>query len=266
VFDLDAYLDRIGLKGDQSLEALHRAHVCSIPFENLDPYRGAGVSLAPAMLERKLVAARRGGYCFEHNVLLMAALEALGLEVEPMLGRVRLGVPPERTNPLTHMLLRVRYGGEVWHADVGFGRGTLLEPIPFGPGGPYEQSGWRFRVVDEDEQLVLQTEEHDQWADVYSFVPRPVPPVDIELGNWFTSTHPTSRFLTGLIVAGVRPDGSRVSLSDWGDELALVSRTPSETTFKPVERVEIPGLLASAFGLSGWAVDGAGRIVPASGE
>ncbi len=113
---------------------------------------------------------------------------------------------------------------------------------------------------------MLQTEEHDEWADVYSFVPRPVPAVDIELGNWFTSTHPSSRFLTGLIVACVRPDGSRVSLSDWGDELALVERTPSSTAFTAVRAVGRSGLLASVFGLSGWAVDALGRIVPAGGE
>jgi N-hydroxyarylamine O-acetyltransferase len=82
VFDLDRYLERIGLRGRPTLAEVHRAHVISIPFENLDPYRGVPVSLALEDLARKLVDERRGGYCFEHNVLLKAALEALGMEVE----------------------------------------------------------------------------------------------------------------------------------------------------------------------------------------
>src|SRR4051794_28531075 len=67
VFDLDRYLERIGLSGRPSIAEVHRAHVTSIPFENLDPYRGAVVSLALDDLARKLVDERRGGYCFEHN-------------------------------------------------------------------------------------------------------------------------------------------------------------------------------------------------------
>ena len=76
MLDLDAYLARIGLSGQPALAEVHRAHVTSIPFENLDPRRGIPVSLAPENLERKLVDARRGGYCFEQNLLLATALEA----------------------------------------------------------------------------------------------------------------------------------------------------------------------------------------------
>ncbi|MBV8953996.1 MAG: arylamine N-acetyltransferase, partial [Solirubrobacterales bacterium] len=37
MLDLDAYLARIGLRTDPELAEVHRAHVTSIPFENLDP-------------------------------------------------------------------------------------------------------------------------------------------------------------------------------------------------------------------------------------
>src|SRR3954469_2241334 len=121
MFDLQAYLARIGLSGRPSLAEVHRAHVTSIPFENLDPYCGTPVSLAIEDLERKLVGNRRGGYCFEQNLLLKAALEALGAEVDMFLARVRLGAPPGTTRPRTHLVLRVNVDGANWHADVGFG-------------------------------------------------------------------------------------------------------------------------------------------------
>src|SRR5579884_1797923 len=152
MLDFDAYLERIRLSGGaaSTKQKIHRAHATSIPFENLDSHQGIPVSLDQQDLERKLVAERRGGYCFEHNLLLGSALEHLGLQVEPMLARVRRGGAPRESRPTGHLVLRVTDGdGKQWHADVGFGLGTLLEPIPFGPqpDAVHAQSGWHYRVV-----------------------------------------------------------------------------------------------------------------------
>lgn len=248
MLDLEAYLTRIGLSGRPALAEVHRAHVTSIPFENLDPRRGIPVSLEPEDLERKLVRERRGGYCFEQNLLLKAGLEALGARVEPLLARVRVGAAPGSSRPRTHLVLRVRGEGGDWHADAGFGHGTLLEPIPFGPGAPHEQSGWRFRVVEDGPELVLQTAQDGDWIDLYGFVPEPVPFIDIETSNWFTSTHPRSPFVTGLIVSAQRPDGTRVSLSDW-QGLALTEETPAGGSTRPVRPDEVGELIEGQFGL-----------------
>ncbi|MGB8880040.1 MAG: arylamine N-acetyltransferase [Solirubrobacteraceae bacterium] len=253
MLDLEAYLARIGLGSppeQPGLAELHRAHVVAIPFENLDPRRGVPVSLEPDDLEDKLVRRRRGGYCFEQNLLLKAALDAQGAEVDLFLARVRLGRPAGTPRPRTHLVLRVRADGRDWHADVGFGRGTLLEPIPFGTGGPYEQSGWRYRVIQDGPELVLQTGQDAEWVDLYGFVPDPVPFIDVETSNWFTSTHPRSPFVTGLIVADQRPDGTRLTLSDW-EGLSLTEETPAGASVRPVEAGEVDELIAGRFGLDG---------------
>jgi N-hydroxyarylamine O-acetyltransferase len=250
VFDLRAYLRRISLQGTPSLAELHRAHVTSILFENLDPLVGIPVSLRPDAIAAKIVDGGRGGYCFEHNLLLMAALETLGARVEPMLARVRNGQPATTISPLTHLVLRVEHGGAVWHADVGFGAGTLLEPIPFGPGGPYEQEGWSYRVVSEDGGLlVLQTLGEEGWRDLYAFRPEPAPAIDIEVNNWFTCTHPDSRFVTRLLVTEHGCDGSRTTLSDFSGEMLLSVQTPTGSKREPVAREDVPELLAQRFGL-----------------
>jgi N-hydroxyarylamine O-acetyltransferase len=260
MFDLDAYLGRVGLSARPSFTELHRAHVASIPFENLDPQSGVPVSLEVDDLQRKLVAERRGGYCFEQNLLLKAALEAMGAKVDLMLARVRLGAPPGTIRPRTHLVLRVHTEGASWHADVGFGTGTLMEPLPFGPGEVHEQSGWRFRIVKDGQELVLQGASRTEWSDLYGLVPQPVPPVDLETSNWFTSTHPRSPFVTSLLVSTQRQDGTRISLSD-RSELALTEQTPAGSTVMPIERSDIPRLLAERFGLTGFALNGEGRIV-----
>ena len=251
MLDLEAYLARIGLSGRPGLAELHRAHVTSIPFENLDPRRGIPVSLAAEDLEGKLIRARRGGYCFEQNLLLKAGFEAMGARVEPMLGRVRVGAGRDGPRPRTHLVLRVQADGADWHADAGFGHGTLLEPIPFGPGGPYEQSGWQFRVVEDGAELVLQAAQDGEWLDLYGFVPDPVPFVDIETSNWFTATHPRSPFVTGLIVSAQRPDGLRVTLSDWHG-LSLREETPAGGSTRPVDPDEVRELIETRFGLRGF--------------
>jgi N-hydroxyarylamine O-acetyltransferase len=249
VFDLDRYLSRIGLEGRPGLADLHRAHVSRILFENLDPLVGIPVSLDADAIARKLVDGDRGGYCFEQNLLFKRALEELGATVEPMLARVRNGQPPSSVGPLTHLLLRVEYEGAIWHADVGFGQGTLLEPIPFGPGGPYRQSDWSWRVIDEDALLVLQTETADGWRDLYAFRPEPAPQIDIEVSNWFTCTHPESRFVRRLLVTEHAPDGTRTTLSDFSGEMVMTVQTPSGGKRDTVARETVPELLQRRFGL-----------------
>src|SRR5215471_8279450 len=90
---LDRYLARIGHGGKiapdlATLASLHAAHVDAIPFESFDPLLGRPVPLDLASLQAKLVDSRRGGYCFEQNLLFKAALEAIGFKVTGLTGRV----------------------------------------------------------------------------------------------------------------------------------------------------------------------------------
>lgn len=266
MLDLGAYLARIGLDPARppSWRALHRAHVLAIPFENLDAHGGRPVSLDQADLEDKLVHRRRGGYCFEHNLLLGAALRRLGLEVEAMLGRSRSGTPPPGGRPATHVVLRVTDdSGRRWHADAGFGPGTLLEPIPFGPGGVHEQDGWRYRVVGDGDELVLQVAGSSGFADLYGFVPRAVPRVDLEVGNWWVCTSPRSAFVSGLVVGVSHADGAREVLSDWSGSLRRIVRTPAGSTETAEAPAGLPTLLAERFGLPGFVLGAEGRILAA---
>jgi N-hydroxyarylamine O-acetyltransferase len=77
--DLGAYFARIEYTGTRypsitTLRALQARHPVAIPFANLDVLRGTGVRLDPASVEQKLVGDRRGGYCFEHNLLFATVL------------------------------------------------------------------------------------------------------------------------------------------------------------------------------------------------
>jgi N-hydroxyarylamine O-acetyltransferase len=268
LLSLDTYLDRIGLAPTQGsarrpgLAEIHRAHATSVPFENFDPYSGSPVSLDLGHLESKIVGRRRGGYCFEHNLLLGAALESIGATVEPMLARVRLAPEGEGGRPLDHLTLRVTDEAGVWLADVGFGGGGLLDPVPFELGTETDQSGWRYRLMEDGREWVLQVFQDGDWTEMFSFVPEPVPRVDIEVSNWYTATHPTSSFVNG-IMAGLRSVGCCLTfmMFDVTEPLLIERPVGGASSITPVALDEVPSLLAERFALAGVIRSADGRFV-----
>lgn len=244
--DLDAYLRRVGLEARPApdlagLRALHLAHATTIPFENLDIQMGLPIRLDLASLQAKLVRGRRGGYCFEHNTLFLAVLRAMGFDAIPCEARVRLGAM--EVLPRTHMLLLVRLEGVSWLCDVGFGGEGLLHPVPM-DGEAHGQFLNTYRVSEEGGLRVLQSHHHGAWEDLYAFVPEPRFPIDFEMANHYTSTHPQSRFLKTLTAQLPGPGVRRI----------LRNRAYAELRGDQAEGREVaPGelipLLREAFGI-----------------
>jgi N-hydroxyarylamine O-acetyltransferase len=77
------------------LRAIHQKHPDAIVFENIDVLLGKAISLDPADVDAKLIAAGRGGYCYEQNGLFKRVLTALGFEVTGLMARV-LWMAPDR--------------------------------------------------------------------------------------------------------------------------------------------------------------------------
>jgi N-hydroxyarylamine O-acetyltransferase len=207
--DLAAYLRRIefagALRPDRAtLGALHLAHATHIPFENLDILLGRPLRLDLDSLQEKLVRGARGGYCFEHNLLFAAALEAAGFRVTQLAGRVRYRT--RRVLPRTHMLLLVAADGATWIADVGFGVWGLLLPLPLASGPETPQFRWSFRAVEETGLWTVQSQQEGAWTDLYAFTLEPQQLIDFEMASYYVSTHPESRFTQTLIAQSIAPD------------------------------------------------------------
>jgi N-hydroxyarylamine O-acetyltransferase len=218
-FDLDAYLERIGYTGArrptlETLQAIHLRHTRTIPFENLNPLLGWPVHLDARSLQQKLIADRRGGYCYEHNLLLMHALRAMGFDVSGLAARVLWNVPEEVVRPRTHMLLLVDLDDRAYIADVGFGGMTLTGALRLEPeieqSTPHEpfrlmRAGDGFRLEARIGPMISHT-----WRALYRFDLQEQVLGDYEMANWYLSHHPESHFVTGLIAA--RPDVDRRSV------------------------------------------------------
>jgi N-hydroxyarylamine O-acetyltransferase len=246
--DLDAYWKRIGYVGEVTaatgvLEQIHFAHATQVPFENLDILLGRPIRLDLDSLQRKIVQGRRGGYCFEQNTLFAAVLEEVGFPVTRLLARVRLG----RTGVTarTHMVLEVQAGGRAWLADVGFGSGGVLRPVPLEAGPVWQHGAWTFRLAQEPGLWVLQSLRGGIWQDVYAFTQEPQFPIDFEMANHFTSTYPESPFVRNLHVQRTTPEVGYVLR---GRELS-VARDGQESTRTLADEEELLRVLADPFGL-----------------
>lgn len=200
-WELAAYCARLGVREPlaptlESLTALHRAHCAAIPFENLDILLDRPIRLDLPSLFEKLVAARRGGYCFEQNTLFRAVLERLGFDVVALAARVRVGSSEVRAR--THMLLRVGLPEGAFLADVGFGADGPVHPIPFATDTETWLGGTGHRLHREGEQWVLEGNTGAAWSDLYALTLEPAYDADFEMGNHYTSTHPRSPFVLNL--------------------------------------------------------------------
>lgn len=202
--DLDAYFARISYTGPRApdlatLTALHRAHVRAIPFEYFDIHLGRGIRIDLPSIEQKLVRDRRGGYCFEQNTLFAAVLRSLGFSVAPLVARVRWQLPDDQPTPLTHMLLRIATpDAGPCLADVGFGSMSLVEPLRFVVDREQPAGLEPRRIVARGNLFAQQAKLGDIWNDVYLFSGDEAPAIDFEVGNWYTSTFPQSRFRQNL--------------------------------------------------------------------
>ena len=224
MFDLAAYLERIRLPAPPTLDAaglvrLQHAHRLAIPFETLDIRLGRPIAIDGDSVFAKLVVARRGGFCFEHNRLFLDALAALGFMARPLLARVWLGV--EETPPLTHTLSLVTLGGEAWIADPGFGA-SYAPPMPLVDGAAASApDGARFRLsregVSGDAGWMLWRDGDPAttdgrgsgagWQRQYGFTLAEVAEADLAMGAHWSATAPASRFVRHVVVSLVLPHG-----------------------------------------------------------
>jgi N-hydroxyarylamine O-acetyltransferase len=261
VLDLDSYLKRIGYSGPrtatlETLRALQLKHPLAIPFENLDTLTGRPVKLDLRSLEDKLVHSRRGGYCFEQNLLLKHVLVSLGFDATALAARVVWERPAE-TRARTHMVLLVALGGRRYICDVGFGGLTATAPLELAPDVEQATPHETFRVVPISSEFGVEARVRGEWKRLYRFDLQEQLQVDIELLNHYVMSHAESPMRSRLIAARVADD-RRFGL---GSGIFSVHHLHGATEQRRIDDVdELKRILDSTFGIdvpSGRDVDAA---------
>jgi N-hydroxyarylamine O-acetyltransferase len=213
--DVEQYLRRIEYDGPRQpssavLRGLHRQHLFTVPFENLDIALQTPLRLDPASLYDKIVRRRRGGYCYELNGLFCELLIALGFQVQMLSARVRRddgGFGPE----FDHMLLRVDLE-EPWLVDVGFGD-SFVDPIVFRAGGADQVHGHRYLVLPFADEWQLLRQDDKGETPLYMFRDRPRQLGEYEEMSTFQQTSPESGFTKRWICSKATHDG-RITLAN----------------------------------------------------
>jgi N-hydroxyarylamine O-acetyltransferase len=211
-----SYLARIAYSGPtaataENLRALHRAHLLSVPFENLDISLGRKIIADESAILTKIIDLRRGGFCYELNGAFAALLRALGFPVTLLSARVAResgGEGPE----FDHLTLRVDLK-EAWLADVGFGD-SFLEPLRLEPGIEQVDPAGRFRLTEHGSRWYLQKSEPDgSWKQQYSFSLQPRRLEEFAAMCHFHQTSSESSFTQKRICSRATSTG-RITLSE----------------------------------------------------
>ncbi|MCI9135540.1 MAG: arylamine N-acetyltransferase [Lachnospiraceae bacterium] len=244
-----AYLDRMGFSGqvtldEDCLERLIRAHLEHVPFENLD---GFDFKLVPEISEEalleKVVHQRRGGYCFELNMLFGHLLGAVGFSWYPVAARVVFNKPS--LPPTAHMGLVVKLGEKRSFVDVGYGGPGPKGLLPLEPGvWQVNKEEFQVRQIEEGD-FCIDRQQEGEWKSLLQFQDLPVREVDFQLLNFYCAKCPQILFTQKRIINLCTPDGSK-ALTD--KELTI--RTKEGVTRRTCEsREELETALREEFGI-----------------
>lgn len=249
--DLDGWLERIGYSAplEPTLDVLRevvKCYMAAIPFEAIDVLLGRGIDLAPAAIDRKLLAGHRGGYCFEHASLMRRALQAIGFPVEQHLARVRVRTGLEGPAPRpTHASLKVEAADRRWLVDVGFGGFVPNAPLIWQRDKCQHTAYGDFRLTATRDGRLLESLHRERWWPLYEILDFNWQTADFEVANHYTATHPESNFRRNLMVAltGVN---ERTTLAGNRFKRVAVDGSHEEHT---LDAAELADVLASEFGL-----------------
>jgi N-hydroxyarylamine O-acetyltransferase len=216
--NVPAYLNRIAYKGlltpnEETLFSLHRSHMFTVPFENLDIGLGRKIVCDENRFLHKIVDQRRGGFCYEMNGAFAALLRALGFQVTLLSARVSRDDGSDGPE-FDHLTLRVDLE-QPWLADVGFGD-SFVEPLRWQPGLEQEQFGRRFRLVSEDGRLRYEANLDGSWKNQYTFTLQPRQLSEFAGMCRYHQTSPDSPFTHKRVCSLATPEG-RITVS--GDKL-----------------------------------------------
>jgi N-hydroxyarylamine O-acetyltransferase len=253
--NLQAYFDRIGyteagtenvskIKTDtERLFRVHKRHMLAIPFENLDVYNNKTVSVTPEAVFDKLVINKRGGYCFEMNCLLAAALKEMGFKVYGVLARGAMG--PGGFGPHLHRMNIAEADGKRYVCDVGFGGDCFIEPLLFQPGLEQRVHGCTYRIVKSESVMYsVQILKDGLYTDMLGFDDIPALESDFGVSNFYTNFHPESGF-RHFVMINLFTENGRYSM--FNEQLTV--RDGEETTRTLLSGEELPAALENYFGI-----------------
>ena len=247
------YLERIHyappVKPDvETLRGLQRAHLQTVPFENLNIGLKRPIKIDEASLWEKLINQKRGGFCYELNGLFAWLLKQLGFEVTYLNARDYHEEDDTFGIDFDHLVLMVRIPDQPtrWLVDVGWGD-TFTQPLDIDNVDWQEQGLRAYRLESfRDGHQLWQREYGDKLEQQYYFDLTPHEfPAEYEAACHYHQTAPQSIFTRNRIISCLTENG-RVSL----DNNCLIVTTHGQREVTPIANdSEYKILLKEYFGV-----------------
>ncbi len=221
--DIERCLQRLDYGGPRdpslrTLRSLQRAFLLHVPFENLDILLGREIVLSSQAVFEKIVDRKRGGVCYELNILFFNLLTALGFEVDYVSARMvkKAGIGPE----FDHMVLIAKLEYD-YLVDAGHGH-FCREPLRIDGESTSSAEGHEYRVGRcENDYALYSRHMNAPWSPRFIFSRSPRRWSEFESMNHFHQTSPGSPFTRRRLVALATDDGH---LSAIDRSLIIMSR------------------------------------------
>jgi N-hydroxyarylamine O-acetyltransferase len=249
VIDVDRCLERIGYRGStepalDTLRSLQMAFLRKVPFENLDIHLDRKIELSSESIYEKIVSRKRGGFCYECNILFRDLLKALGFQVKYLSARMVKGTTVGQE--YDHMVLLLTLEQD-YLVDVGNGQ-SCREPLRIDGTNKATSEGYTYTVGAHGKDLALYYQQSNaEWAPRYLFTLKPRKRADFSGMCHYHQTSPDSVFTQHRLVTIAMARG-RVTLTDMllritkqGElqESVLSSETEYSETLKQYFGIEI---------------------------
>jgi len=250
------YLSRIGIFENtlsptkENLHLIHKNHLMHVPFENLDLHMGTEVTCTLERCWEKIVKNNRGGWCFEHTLVLDKALSQLGYKTRRGTGQVI--VAGVLTPPGSHSFVHVFFDdGTKFLVDVGF-PDTATSALEFSDPMldiPQATKSIRQYKITKEGSIYFKSSyvpESDTWNKIWQWDDSS-PTLQVELYDQGTrwAQGPDSPFIKNTIISMVVPSG-RITLSGLNK---IVTDETGRKTRTQISREEFIAILKDSFGV-----------------
>lgn len=190
------------------LNALHQSHLSHIPYENFDIMNKLHFNLSIDKLFAKIITNKRGGYCYELNILFFILLKSLGFKARLLAAQI-ISKGGEIGDYFDHPLIIVELERD-WLLDVGntkwFTSPLLLPHIL-----DIDSNASAFTIQFENDKFILYQKTEDIDVPCYQFNLNEVKPLDFVTICQKKWTTPNSKYTKHYIISKFA-NGQRITL------------------------------------------------------
>lgn len=198
----NAYLTDLELSASTDIEfvrELQSKHVSRYIFNSLAVVLGQDISLEVEAIFKKIVENKRGGYCFEHNKLVLNVLSELGFDVRLLMAKVinNRDVDVARTHRVTLLNL----AGDDYIVDTGFGHFGARFPVKLALGVEQDQGDAVYRIVQNAQNdYFYQIFKDDAFFTLYTFNLNYYSEAECLPAHFYSHKSPDAIFVNNMVV------------------------------------------------------------------